>query len=73
MQKESIKNIIFDLGVVIINIDTERTTKAMKNLGFSDFDRSYSLFKQTNLFDKLEKGLTKLVTRNLMRRGMPCY
>lgn len=57
MQNESIKNIIFDLGVVIINIDTELSVKAMRELGFRDFEKSYSLFKQTDLFDKLEKGL----------------
>ncbi|MCK5171343.1 MAG: HAD family phosphatase, partial [Bacteroidales bacterium] len=57
MQKESIKNIIFDLGNVIINIDGDLTAKAMKNLGFKDFEKSYNLFKQTDLFDRLEKGL----------------
>ena len=59
MQNKSIKNIIFDLGAVIININTELTVKAMKNLGFSNFEESYTLFKQTDLFDKLEKGLIK--------------
>ncbi|PLX12993.1 MAG: HAD family phosphatase [Marinilabiliales bacterium] len=57
MQKETIKNIILDLGVVIINIDTDRTVNAMKGLGFTNFQESYTLFKQTNLFDQLEKGL----------------
>jgi glucose-1-phosphatase len=57
MQKESIKNIIFDLGVVIINIDSDLTVRAMKNLGFNDFQESYNLFRQTDLFNKLEKGL----------------
>lgn len=57
MQKDSIKNIIFDLGNVIINIDPERTADEMKKLGFKDFEKSYSLLSQTNLFDSLEKGL----------------
>jgi len=57
MQKEAIKNIIFDLGVVIININTNLTVQAMKSLGFDNFEESYTLFKQTDLFDKLEKGL----------------
>ena len=56
-QMAKVKNIIFDLGAVIININPDLTTKAMKNLGFNDFERSYSLFKQTDIFDKLEKGL----------------
>jgi len=57
MQIESIKNIIFDLGNVIINIDPELSVKAMSQLGFSDFNQSYSLLNQSHLFDSLEKGL----------------
>lgn len=57
MHKESIKNIIFDLGNVIINIDTEKTADEMRKLGFTDFEKTYSLLSQTNLFDSLEKGL----------------
>ena len=57
MQKELIKNIIFDLGNVIINIDPELSVKEMSKLGFRDFDQSYSLLNQSNLFDSLEKGL----------------
>jgi putative hydrolase of the HAD superfamily len=57
MQIESIKNIIFDLGNVIINIDPELSVKEMSQLGFRDFDQSYSLLNQSNLFDSLEKGL----------------
>lgn len=56
MKKDSIKNIIFDLGNVIINIDPELSVKAMSELGFLDFDKSYSLLNQSNLFDSLEKG-----------------
>jgi putative hydrolase of the HAD superfamily len=56
MQKESIKNIIFDLGNVIINIDPELSVQAMSELGFNDFEKSYSLLNQSNLFDLLEKG-----------------
>jgi putative hydrolase of the HAD superfamily len=57
MQKKSIKNIIFDLGNVVINIDPELSVQAMSQLGFQDFDKSYSLLSQSNLFDSLEKGL----------------
>lgn len=54
---EEIKNIIFDLGNVIINIDGDRTVNAMKDLGFKDFQESYTLLRQSDLFDWLEKGL----------------
>lgn len=54
---EGIKNIIFDLGNVIINIDGDRTVNAMKELGFKDFQESYTLLRQSDLFNWLEKGL----------------
>ncbi|MEE4198513.1 MAG: HAD family phosphatase [Bacteroidales bacterium] len=54
---EEIKNIIFDLGNVILNIDGEKTIQAMKDLGFDDFQESYTLLRQSDLFDFLEKGL----------------
>ncbi|OFX88158.1 MAG: hypothetical protein A2W99_10560 [Bacteroidetes bacterium GWF2_33_16] len=57
MYKDRIKNIIFDLGEVIINLDTMRTASEMKKLGFLDFEKSYSLLSQTDIFDLLEKGL----------------
>lgn len=57
MNKNHIKNIIFDLGGVIINLDTQKTASEMKKLGFDDFEKSYSLLNQTDLFDLLEKGL----------------
>ena len=66
---KNIKNIIFDLGVVIINVDSDMTVKAMKSLGFENFEESYTLFKQTDLFDKLEKGLiTSNDFRNELRK-----
>ncbi|MGC9374901.1 MAG: HAD family hydrolase [Bacteroidales bacterium] len=54
---EGIKNIIFDLGNVIINIDSERTVNAMKEMGFDNFEESYTSLRQSGLFDFLERGL----------------
>ncbi|MFP4024995.1 MAG: HAD family hydrolase [Thiohalospira sp.] len=54
---EEIKNIIFDLGNVIININGDKTVDAMKKLGFKDFQESYTLLRQSDLFNWLEKGL----------------
>ncbi|MFC1733599.1 HAD family hydrolase [candidate division KSB1 bacterium] len=51
-----IKNIIFDFGGVIINIDHKRTEDAFKNLGIIDFESMYSKVAQTQLFDLLETG-----------------
>lgn len=74
MQNHKIKNIILDLGVVIINIDSYRTVQAMKNLGFENFEKSYTLFKQVDLFDKLEKGQIKPGEfRSKLREQLPNY
>jgi glucose-1-phosphatase len=51
-----IKNIIFDLGNVILNISYEATIKAFEALGFTNFKEMYSSLQQSNLFDDLETG-----------------
>jgi glucose-1-phosphatase len=53
----NIKNIIFDLGGVILNIDYHLTIDAFKNLGFENFDSVFTQKKQTGIFDQLDKGL----------------
>ena len=50
------KNIIFDLGGVILDIDYKRTIEAFSNLGIKDSSLLYSKSSQINLFDQLEKG-----------------
>ena len=54
---KGIKNLIFDLGGVIIGIDYFSTINKFKELGIENFDSLYGQFKQTNLFDLYEKGL----------------
>lgn len=51
-----IKNIIFDLGGVIIEIHYNETIKQFKELGFADFETIYTQMKQTRIFDLLETG-----------------
>jgi len=51
-----IKNIIFDLGGVLLNLDFNLTRKAFNNLGTIDFDDFYSKAKQNRLFDDFEIG-----------------
>jgi len=53
---KGIKNIIFDLGGVILNIDYNRTSQAFKELGCENFDELYSQQKQSGLFDEFETG-----------------
>ena len=50
------KNIIFDLGGVIYNINYQLTINAFKDLGISNFDQLFSQAKQQQLFDRYEKG-----------------
>lgn len=56
MELTGIKNIIFDLGGVLLNLDYNKTATAFKDLGFLNFDAMYSQFKADELFEKLETG-----------------
>lgn len=51
------KNIIFDLGGVILTIDYKRTIEAFRDLGIISAETLYSKAAQSSLFDNLEKGL----------------
>ena len=50
------KNIIFDLGGVLLDIDYQKTIDAFKNLGIENFEEMFSQFKADELFEKLEMG-----------------
>jgi glucose-1-phosphatase len=54
----TIKNIVLDLGGVLLNIDTQKTNAAFEQLGIKDFKNNYSLHKADQLFDNLETGRT---------------
>jgi FMN phosphatase YigB (HAD superfamily) len=56
MQKENVKNIIFDLGGVILNIDIQLTRQAFEKMGITDFEEIYSHTNQEYVFDKFEIG-----------------
>lgn len=51
------KNIIFDLGGVLININYSLVSEAFSELGLDNFDECFSKAHQTHLFDLYEKGL----------------
>ncbi|MGB1041108.1 MAG: hypothetical protein ACPGVD_09560, partial [Flavobacteriales bacterium] len=53
---EGIKNIIFDLGGVILNIDYYLTVEAFEKLGVPNFETIFSQFNQSNLSDEFEIG-----------------
>lgn len=50
------KNLILDLGGVLLNLDYKRTKQAFADLGVPDFDAHYTQFKGSPLFDDLETG-----------------
>ncbi len=51
-----IKNIIFDLGGVLLDIDYQKTTRAFIELGVKDFDSMFNQFHSDELFTRLETG-----------------
>ena len=53
------KNIIFDLGGVLLDIDYQKTIDAFKKLGLQNFEAMFSQFKADELFEKLETGHVK--------------
>jgi glucose-1-phosphatase len=55
-----LKNIIFDLGGVLINLDFSKTTHAFNDMGFPNFDHMFSQFKADQLFEKLETGMVSV-------------
>ena len=52
----AIRNIIFDLGGVILNIDFNEATNAFKALGIENFDSYFNQYHANPLFKKLELG-----------------
>lgn len=52
----AIKNIIFDLGGVLLNIDYQKTSRAFTELGVAGFDDLYSQATANQLFEALETG-----------------
>ena len=72
LELNGVKNIIFDLGGVILNIDYGQTANAFKKIGVANFDEIYSQAKQVQVFDKLETGeLTPDEFREYMKEIVP--
>ena len=56
MSSKSIRNIIFDLGGVILNIDPQLTIDAFRKLGWNNFYEGQNQSLNKELFFNLEKG-----------------
>lgn len=61
------KNIIFDFGGVICDIDISITEKAFHDLGMKTFDQSYSVTERDNFFGAFETGF---ITPEQFRNGL---
>lgn len=56
MKPENIKNLIFDFGGVIYQIDFERQKNTFLSLGINGFENLYAQASQNSLFSDLETG-----------------
>ncbi len=67
-----IRNIILDLGGVIIDVDIFKTHSEFTSLGVENFELIYSKMKQTHFFDEYDKGLiTDEQFRKELRKYLP--
>src|SRR6266487_829623 len=53
---QQIKNIIFDLGGIFLNLDFSKTEKAFREIGVTEFTSLYTQHHSSELFDLLEAG-----------------
>ncbi|MBW6499564.1 MAG: HAD family phosphatase [Bacteroidales bacterium] len=53
---ENIRNIIFDLGGVLYNIDQRLSLEALKNLGLNDLDRFLLEAGREQVFERFDRG-----------------
>jgi FMN phosphatase YigB (HAD superfamily) len=56
MELKGIKNIIFDLGGVLLNLDYQLTKNEFIKLGVKDYNNHFTQAEQINLFDLFETG-----------------
>ena len=51
-----IKNIVFDFGGVIVDIDRDKAVQAFIKIGLADADTRLDKYHQTGIFQELEEG-----------------
>jgi len=56
LMNKPIRNIVFDLGNVIINIDPNLTLQKFQSMGVTNFDEMYTMIRQSDVFDRLDTG-----------------
>src|SRR5690554_1000258 len=67
-----VKNIIFDLGGVILDVDYSRPVEAFEKLGAKDFDEVFTQQHQDEFFSAFERGdITPSQFRKKLRKYLP--
>lgn len=51
-----IKNLLLDLGGVVLNVDYHKMVDVFKEYGIMDFDKHFTQAKQVEIVDKFEEG-----------------
>ena len=57
MKRKGIKNLIFDFGGVLINLDRQRCIENFRKLGLEKVDELLGMYSQQGIFMQHEKGL----------------
>lgn len=55
--EKNIKNLIFDLGGILLNIDFQKSVDAFKKIGFDEFGNILDNYWLNDFFHEFEKGL----------------
>ncbi|HET6992090.1 MAG TPA: HAD family phosphatase [Bacteroidia bacterium] len=67
-----IRNIIFDLGGVLLNLGMEKTSRAFRDLGMKDFDAHFTQAKQSGVFDAFDCGkISPAEFRSSLKKHLP--
>lgn len=70
---DGVRNLLFDLGGVIMNLRRENCVEALEQLGLKDADEMLGLYCQTGPFMQLEEGkITPVEFRAEIRRCIGC-
>ena len=56
MQNPKIKNLLFDLGGVIVDIERDNCVEAFARLGLPDAESYFGLYAQSGIFMGIEDG-----------------
>jgi len=67
-----IRNIIFDLGGVLLNLDMEKTRKSFHELGMINFEEHFTQAKQSGIFDAFDCGkISENEFRSALKKHLP--